>query len=235
MKYLRAPVKRLPSALVLPMPLLLPLLLAPLLLNSCFGVYADISVRADGSGTIALEYRVSHLAASLGSLDGNERWHTVPVGRADFERSLARLPGLRLASFSEKSAGEDNVIHAAIDFKTLEALTAFLDGGGGQARSTRENGTNRLTLIMLDAETGRAANANPDLSALVRSVCAPYETRIRFTAPRSASLTLLNGAGLPSGSLQAARIAPRGKTVSLSIGTGDLLFLPEGLGIELRW
>jgi hypothetical protein len=27
--------------------------------NSCLGVSADISIRADGSGTIALEYRVS--------------------------------------------------------------------------------------------------------------------------------------------------------------------------------
>ena len=206
-----------------------------LILNSCFGASAGISVRADGSGKLALEYRVSELAESLGRLDGNERWHTVPVGRADFERSLARLPGLRLKSFSEKRVGNDSVTKAEIEFKTPEALAAFLDGNGKQARFSKENGTNRLTLILLDAEGGTAASASPELSALVRELSAAYEIRISLAAPGGATLSLLDGAGNQASGVQAARLVPTGKHVSLSIGTGDLLSLPEGLGIVMRW
>jgi hypothetical protein len=72
-------------------------------LCSCIGVKADITINADGSGKLALEYRVSNMVEALGKLDGNERWQTVPLGRADFERTLARLPKLRLSSFPRQA------------------------------------------------------------------------------------------------------------------------------------
>ena len=49
------------------------LCLAAIGLNSCLGASADITIRSDGSGRIALEYRVSQMLESLGRLDGNER------------------------------------------------------------------------------------------------------------------------------------------------------------------
>ena len=204
-------------------------------MNSCFGVSASISVRADGSGKILLEYRVSQMAESLGRLDGNERWHTAPVGRADFQRSLERLPGMRLKSFSEKNSGADIVTSAEIEFKTIDALLAFLDGNGRYAQFSGGGGTNRLKIVLLDAEAGRAANADTDLAALLGELSRGYEVHISFTAAGGASLSLLDGAGKQSGGVQAARLVPAGKTVSLTIGTGELLNLSQGLGLEIDW
>ena len=77
------------------MKLTLLLCLSAVVLNSCLGVSADITIKADGSGKIALEYRVSQALESLGKLDGNGP--AIPVGKADFERSVSRIPGLRLS------------------------------------------------------------------------------------------------------------------------------------------
>ncbi|MDR2478480.1 MAG: hypothetical protein LBD48_04110 [Treponema sp.] len=211
------------------------ILLVLFTMNSCFGVSAAISVRAGGSGTILLKYRVSQMAESLGRLDGNERWHTVPVGRADLSRSLDRIPGMRLKSFSEKNTGTDIVTRAEIEFKTIDALLAFLDGNGRYARFAKNGGSNRLTLVVLDGEGRRAANADADLSALLQELSQGYEVHISFTAPGPASLSLLDGEGKPADGAEAARLVSKGKTVSLTIGTGDLLRLSGGLGMEIEW
>ena len=203
-------------------------LLALLALSSCFGVSADISVREDGSGKIALEYRVSPMAEALGRLDGNRRWQTVPVGRADFDRTLARLPDMRLVSFSagEESAGADTVNRAELEFNKVETLLAFLDAPGTGASFTRENGVHRLSLTLLEA--GRAG-ADPDLLDLLREVSRPYELRLSLSAGKTVSLTTAPA------SVPAARIRSPGKTASLTIGTGELLSLSGGLTVEFAW
>jgi len=146
------------------------------LMNSCLGVSAEISIRADGSGTIALEYRVSQMLESLGRLDGNEKWPAIPVGKADFERSLARIPGLRLSSFSSKdvphlSGGRDLLTKVTLEFKNTAALLAFLDSTGSRAslvQETRNAQTvNVLRLVLLDPPD---ANVNTDLLSLLREV-----------------------------------------------------------------
>jgi hypothetical protein len=211
-----------------------PLWLIPLLLtlNSCIGVSADISVRADGSGKIVLEYRVSHMAESLGRLDGNERWHTVPVGRADFERSLERLPGLRLISFSEKNNRTDIINTAELEFKTIDALLAFLDGGGTYTAFSRESGKNRLRLVLLE---GQGSALDKDLLALLREVSAAYTISISLAFSGAAALVPTDGDGKAIDTPPAARLIQKGKKVSLSIGTGDLISLPGGLGMEIEW
>jgi len=133
------------------------------LMNSCLGVAADITIRADGSGTIVLEYRVSQMLESLGRLDGNENWPAIPVGKVDFERSLARIPGLRLSSFSAKDVphsssggGRDLLTKVALEFKDTAALLAFLDSAGSHASLTQENrnlpqAVNVLRLVLLES------------------------------------------------------------------------------------
>jgi hypothetical protein len=203
------------------------------LLNSCAGVTADITIRADGSGKIALEYRLSRMAEALGKLDGNERWPTVPAGRADFERGLARVNGLRLASFAARDDGAAVVYKAALEFDNAGALLAFLDYSGERAALTRENGANRLSLTLSDGVT----DADPDLLALLRELSAGYTIGVGLEAPKAAALSLYDGTGAPlaPGDVPAARLVPAGKKVSFSIGTGELLSLPNGLQMEIVW
>jgi hypothetical protein len=203
-----------------------------LIFGSCIGLKADMTLRGDGSGRLILEYRVSRIAESLGKLDGNERWQTVPAGRADFDRTVERLPGVRLVSFSAKDDGADVINRVSLEFKDIESLIPFLAGAGESASLTEENGNRRLSLIFSPG----AKNADPELLALIREASRPYALALNFSAPGEAALALTDGGGNPlAAPPEGLEIQSRGKKVSLSIGTGDLLSLPEGLGVEITW
>jgi hypothetical protein len=209
---------------------------AVLTLNSCLGVQADISIRPDGSGRIVLEYRVSQMLESIGRLDGNERWPAIPVGRTDFERSIARIPGLRLVSFSaqdvrrtsetQRTSGaagsHDLVTTATVEFANTAALVAFLDYTGNRATIVQNNA---LRLVLLES----AANAaNAELLSLLREVSEGYSVGISLSAPGNASLAVLPQTA-------AARVVPMGRKVSFAIDMGDLMGLENGLALEINW
>jgi hypothetical protein len=207
------------------------------LMNSCLGAEADISIRADGSGKIALEYRVSQMMESMGRLDGNERWPTIPVGRADFERTVARIPDLSLVSFSSKEApstnkilgGKDLVTKVSLEFKNTAALLAFWSGNGGTSAEgsslTQRDGKNVLRLVLTDPLSD---GINGDLLSLLKEISTGYEIVLSLSAPRNAALSL-------SPSVSAARVVSPGKKVSVAVGLGDLLELKDGLAVEISW
>jgi hypothetical protein len=201
------------------------------ILSSCIGLKADISVRGDGSGRIRLEYRVSRIAESLGRLDGNARWQTVPTGKADFDRTLDRLPGMRMVSFSSKDDGKDVVNQAELEFQDMASLLSFLDAAGEHASFVRENGKSRLSFILYPGFKG----GDPELSALIQEVSRTYEVAVSLTVPGETALTLTGGQGQPPGSIEGVRVQSPGKTASFSVNTGDLLTSPEGLGLEFIW
>jgi hypothetical protein len=203
-------------------------------LCSCAGVRADININADGSGKMVLEYRVSQTAEALGKLDGNERWQTVPVGRADFERTLARLPSLRLASFTSSNTETDTVNRAEIEFANIKDLLPFLDprGDGKFARLDTANGKNRLRVILAQG----ARDIDADLLDLIRELSAGYECHFSLSVPRAADLALTDGQGESLAAVpEKAAVVSRGKKVSLTAGTGEILSLPRGLGLEFVW
>jgi hypothetical protein len=209
------------------------------LMTSCLGASADIVMRADGSGSVTLEYRVSQMLESMGRLDGNEHWPAIPVGKADFERSVARIPGLRLSSYSAKevprryskppSSGnklgdKDLLTKVKLDFKDTAALVAFLDSAGSHASLVQENGKSTLRLVLLDPSKDAI---DADLLSLLQEVSAGYEISVSFTAPKGAALSVIPP------SVSAARTV--GKKVSFTIGTGELVSLRDGLTLEMSW
>jgi hypothetical protein len=203
------------------------------MLNSCLGTSADITIRANGSGKIALEYRVSSMLESMGRLDGNERWPAIPVGRADFERSVTRIPGLRLKSFSAKEVrkrsggGNDLLTKVTLEFSHTDALLAFLDAsGGGAASLTQNNGKNILRLVLLDPASGAINN---ELVSLLRESAEGYEIRFSFNLPKNASIAV------SPPSAPAAQMVTQGKKVSFAIGLGELIGREDGLALEIGW
>jgi hypothetical protein len=178
-----------------------------------------------------LEYRVSRIAESLGKLDGNERWQTIPAGRADFDRSLERLPGLRLVSFSSKDDGVDIINRVELEFKDIESLIPFLAGTDPAASFVEENGKKRLSLIIYPG----AAGAGPELLSLVQEASQGYSVTMSLSAPGGAELGLTDGGGKPLLAAEGVEIQRSGKNVSLSVATGDLLASPSGLGVEFTW
>jgi hypothetical protein len=208
---------------------ILPLCIAALVLNSCLGVSADITIKADGSGKIDLEYRVSQALESLGRLDGNEGMPAIPVGKVDFERSAARIPGLKLSEYSAKdirnaSGGSDLVTKAALDFKDTGALLAFLDSAGSGASMVQTGTGSLLRLNLLEPSTV----TDPDLLALLQKISQGYDFNLSFNLPKNAGIQTIP-------SLPSAKLVSNGKKVSFSIGMGELLALKDGLVLEIRW
>ncbi|MDR0624730.1 MAG: hypothetical protein LBG10_09935 [Treponema sp.] len=201
------------------------------ILSSCIGIRAEISVREDGSGRISMEYRISRIAESLGKLDGNERWQTVPLGKADFDRTLDRLPGMRMVSFSSKDDGKDMVNQAELEFTDMASLLAFLSASGEGASFVQEKGKNRLSLILYPG----VQREDPELFSLIKEVFRTYDATLSFSAPGETALALTGAQGRPLGSAEGVQVQSQEKKVSLSVDMGDLLTSPEGLGAEFIW
>jgi hypothetical protein len=202
-----------------------------LLLNSCIGISSIITLDRDGSGTMRLIYRIPLSLESLGKLDGNEAWPSVPVGKADFERTLDRLPGMRMRSFSSKTEGQDMLNQIDLEFDDMDSLVLFLDATGQGVSLARENGANRLSLILSRGISG----ADPDLVTLLASLSAGYEMEFAFSVPDEASLALYSGEGKPAASFPGGNLTARGKQVSFRVPMADLLSSPEGLRLEIGW
>jgi hypothetical protein len=190
---------------------------------SCAGVNADITLNPDNSGVLALEYRISKLIESLGKQDGNERWLPIPSGEADFERTLARLGGMKLLSFSSEDDGKDIVVAVKLEFTDMDALLRFLDASGEGAVFVRENASQKLTLTLSKGGGG----GSKDLEDLFARVSEGYRVNIGFTFPREGVLTAPD--------IEGGEIQPRGKKVFCSYPIGRLLSAREAVNLEFRW
>jgi len=202
------------------------------LLNSCLGLSMEIQMRRNGSGRLVLEYRVSRMAETIGRLDGNENWPIIPVGRADFERTIARIPGLRLVSYSSREGAQDVVTNVTLEYDNTDALLRFLDPSGTRASLSTDNQSTRLDIILNEPVS---SNYDEDLLKLVRQVSAGYGLSISFSAEGNSALSFTDGEGTASQAPAAALTVTSGRKTSMSIGIIDLLEIREGLGVSFSW
>ncbi|MCL2380260.1 MAG: hypothetical protein FWC64_01545 [Treponema sp.] len=209
---------------------IMPLFFA-VLLGSCFGLNADISLNPDGSGTIALEYRVSRSLDALGRLDGNERWNTIPVGRADFERTLDRLPQMRLVSFSSTEDERDIIVSARLEFLSVYGLLEFLDASGRRASFAGNAGSGSMVLTLSEG----AALDSPELSALLAAISEGYSVGISMSFPGTGSLAVLDSQGQPLAPIPSSEIHPSGRRVSGSFPLYEVLTSAGGISLQFSW
>jgi len=198
-----------------------------LIFNSCIGLSMDIQMRKDGSGKINMEYRVSSMAEATGKLDGNENWPIVPVGRADFERSISRIPGIRLVSFSSSEKQPDVITNVTLEFDNTQALLRFLDPQGTKAHYYE----GRLDLILIEA----GLNYDKDLLDLVRQVSAGYNLVISFSADSNSTMTITDGTGNEIKPPADSQFVQSGKKVSWTTAIAGIFSLTNGLGVSFRW
>ena len=198
--------------------------------NSCIGLSMDIQMRGNGSGRINAEYRISSMAETIGRLDGNENWPIIPVGRADFERSIARIDGMRLVSFSSRESSQEVVYNVTLEFENTEALIKFLDPLG--TRTSLSAG--RLDIIIKENDQ---PEIDSSLLELARQVFTGYRFALSFSADSggNSSMTVTDGAGREITSLPDAQIIQSGRKVSLSMDMAQLISLTSGLGVSFRW
>jgi hypothetical protein len=189
---------------------------AAVLLASCVGVEADITVRRDLSGTARLSYTVSRSLLDSGTLDGNGRWPAIPAGKADFERTISRIGGLALRSYRERDEGGDRVFEVTLAFDHVSALAGFLSANGQQVAYTSEGGRHVLAVLFNRVDRGapddaaNAASAYDDhFAALVKEAFSGYRFTFTITVP--------------------------GDTKTYSAPMGDLLTSPRQEGLEISF
>jgi hypothetical protein len=187
-------------------------------------------LRANGSGSATLEYRVSRLLEGLGKLDGNNNWPIIPTGRTDIERTVNRIDGLKLVSFSAKEDDRDALYTVKLDFTSADALVHFLDATGQRASLTRDGAKTRLSVIL----TGGFAHIDPDLLALFTAVSAPYSIALSFSTPTDAALSLSTATGGPLDASDAV-VVSSGKKVSFTTPLPALLNHKDGAALDLVW
>jgi hypothetical protein len=198
---------------------------------SCIGAGADIDLRQNGSGTVKLEYRIAKDLDSLGKLDGNERWPTVPVGKADFERSVNRIQGLKLRSFASKEDGKDLVTTIQLDFDKPGALAAFLDSPGQQF--TIDMNAKGIRCVF-PAIPPISPMENGEFEELLTQALGGYSFSLSFTLPGAARGRWVDGEGNPLSS-GPAQLTLGGNTVSLSSPMADMVYNSGTAVLEIGW
>jgi hypothetical protein len=197
---------------------------------SCIGTGSGINIHGDGSGTIQLEYRLAKELEGLGKLDGNERWLPVPVGKADLERTVNRVEGLRLVSFSFKEDGKDIVYSARLDFDSPRALTGFLDASGGQVQLDMEK--KRLAFTFTGAENS-AEFSEAGFRDTVISAFSGYEFFLALNMPAAVSLRWLDENGVETRNPGTCSLD--GATLNFSSPMSDLILLEKAYVMEITW
>jgi hypothetical protein len=217
--------------------LLLSCFMAIFLLNSCIGLSMDIDIRQDGSGRITMEYRISGMAESIGRLDGNEMWPVIPVGRADWERTVQRTPGMRLVSFSSREERQDTVFNVRLEYDNLQTLAAFFDpSGSGRASVHRADSLQQIFISIIDPASSQI---DPSLLSLARQVSAGYRFAVNFNIEdrqyANYEMKIRDGDGediqLPDGAITSLS----GRKLSFSIDTSDILTYSNGIGITVNF
>jgi len=200
-------------------------------ISSCIGVSVDISLNQNGSGNAALEYQISKALDALGRLDGNERWNTIPVGRADFERTMDRLPGMKLTSFSSKEDGNNLIINAKMEFKDLNTLMSFFDAGGLRSSFSGDAHSGRIFLTLNDPKSKNTAA----LENLIAEISKPYSVKMAMGFPGEGSIKITDSRGFSLNEIPGSIIIPSGKKVSFSLPLYSVLSATDGINIEFLW
>jgi hypothetical protein len=120
-------------------------------LCSCVGVESRLSIRNDGSGTLTLDYRIPRSAADLGRAPDRSAPVPLPVEKADFQRGIAGIPGVRLARYSRRADDVDVAVHAVIAFQRIEDLAKVPSLRDCGLSLVENGGTRTLTQVVAGA------------------------------------------------------------------------------------
>ena len=203
----------------------------PLLLSSCFGINTEIVLNKNGSGSVTMEYHISKLIDSLGKLDGNERWNTIPVGKSDFERTIDRLPDIKMLLFSSREDEKNVKINTKLEFSSIKGLLAFLDASGLHSSFSGDSRSGNLIFTLAEGSAAESSGVNQLVSEISRG----YSVKMSFTFPSEGKLVLSDNSGKTLTGIPESEIIPVGKKVSFSFPLGEVLSSGNGMKAEFQW
>jgi len=158
-----------------------PLLAACVLCASCVGVDSHLSVRPDGSGTLHLDYRVSRLVADLGTSTSDQGSVPLPLSRDDFQQAVAGTQGkVRLTHFDRSQNDKDILVHATLEFASLDALARVNAFRDAQLELTTTGSTHTFSQLVARSPS-RPISA--DSLAMVDSFFGDYSLTFSIQTP----------------------------------------------------
>ncbi len=89
-----------------------------IMLASCIGIEAATKMDAKGSGTLSMEYQISNEFAQIGALETTPSL-PLPLSREDIEKSLQRIEGVHLKSYSQNSRANNIIISFTLLFDSF--------------------------------------------------------------------------------------------------------------------
>jgi len=206
-------------------------LFTSILFTGCFGINSTIDIKKDGSGTISMEYKIANELLETGTLDGNEAYPAIPVGEADFKRSIARIDGLSLGSFNIKKETNDTIYRIKLKFKTIDALCKFMDAQGAGFSYGKTNGEETLTISLIPQKDEYSA----EMKKLLPVVFEGDNFDLQINTPRKCAAAVYGENYQKIDSPPAGKFNASGRSFVFSSPMADLLSTSKPLTITLSW
>jgi hypothetical protein len=149
---------------------------------SCIDIDSKIRLEENGSGTIDFVYTVSQTAMTLGMADKEQSLLPIPVGEADFRRTVQAVPGLTLRSYSRKGDADKAVVTAGLDFSDLDALNRFVAFSNDTFTLKTVGDT---TVFEQAVASGNPQGLDERTKEFLKTFFQPYKLSFSLTAPRT--------------------------------------------------
>jgi hypothetical protein len=197
------------------------LCLSSLLLASCVGIDSRMTIRDNGSGTLILTYRVSQLAADLGTSSTGKSAIPLPISRQDFDRSIAAANGkVRLIRFSRTENEKDITISAELSFDSIEALASLDAFKDAQLKATTDGARNTMSQVIAKTPPEPLTD---DTKRMIDSLFSGYDISFTVETPRPIQSSTL-------GTVSADK-----RTLTYKASVRDVMTTAGDLVLEMSW
>jgi hypothetical protein len=199
------------------------ILLVPLLflLSSCLGMESRMILKRDGSGTLALTYRISRMIKDLELQNGAESVLPLPVSEEDFRRAADSAEGVRLLSVKQSEDEENIIIEARLEFDRVEALNALSAAGQMQLAYDTGSGAQQLRQL-LSTGIGEEAVSAQTLE-MMEAFFAGYELSFVIETPA------------PIRKHSLGSLSEDGKQLTYTVTIPELFRSPQDRILEVDW
>jgi hypothetical protein len=195
------------------------LVITSLLLFGCLGATTHIAIKDDGSGSLAISYRVSKLVAYIGAESEDEKHIILPIREADLLSITDSIEDVDLTRHTIRDDDTDILVDATFEFASLEGLVALFTQIDGPVLSFRtEAETTTLSVVIYE---GLEKGVDDNVEQMITSFFSDYELTWELSVP---STVVSVNVGETNGS-----------TASYNHNTVELLLSESEIVWEVSW
>lgn len=158
------------------------IVVAATLLSACIGVESNVTFKADGSGVLKLEYRMSKMLTE--AAEGGSAEVPLPASEEDFTTAIEGTP-VKLLRISNREDEQDVYMGAELGFQKIEDITE-IDDFDDMPMSLERSGGDFVfrQRISEGAGEGESEKGADEMEAMLKEMFQGYELVFVVTAPR---------------------------------------------------